>query len=184
MTLHCITPDLHDSFMLPLPSVRIWVCNLQCCLPGKAYTFSSCHSNSFFLLSLSILYHKTPKNWPSRDITFRRICIYVYIHAHRCGWGEGEKLNRQNGEFAMRLNHVNVALKGSLSVMGRGESHERPSINNFCHFIPTSELLQLPFPHLELPSSRLLHIYCIALMSQTKCHLLREIFPDYLIYLK
>ena len=73
-----------------------------------------------------------------------------------------------------------------LSVMARGESRERASISNFYHFIPTSGPLELLFPYLEHPSSRLLHIYCLALVSQVKRHLLREIFPDYLfpIYLK
>ena len=71
-----------------------------------------------------------------------------------------------------------------LSVMARGESRESASISNFCHFIPTSGPLELLFPHLEHPSSRLLHIYCLALVSQVKRHLLRESFPDYPIYFK
>ena len=71
-----------------------------------------------------------------------------------------------------------------LSVMARGESHVWASISILGHFFPTSGPLQLLFPHLEYPSSRRMHIYCLALVSQVKRHLLREIFPDYPIYLK
>lgn len=33
------------------------------------------------------------------------------------------------GEFVLRLNHVDLALKNSLSVTGRGKSYEHPTIS-------------------------------------------------------
>lgn len=105
------------------------------------------------------------------------------MHTCMCQGG-GEQLNRKKGDFALRLNYADLALKGSLSDMGRGKSYEHPTIRNFCHITPTSGPLPFLLPHLEHPSSRLRHIHGIALKSQVKCHLFRGIFPTYAIYLK
>lgn len=102
------------------------------------------------------------------------------MHTCMCQGG-GEQLNRKKGDFALRLNYADLALKGSLSDMGRGKSYEHPTIRNFCHITPTSGPLPFLLPHLEHPSSRLRHIHGIALKSQVKCHLFRGIDLIYFI---
>lgn len=85
----------------------------------------------------------------------------VHMHINVCHRG-GDKLNRQKGEFALRLKHGDFTLKDSLLVMRRRKGYEHSSVNIFCNNIPISEPLYLLFPHLEHPSSRLMHLHCIS----------------------
>lgn len=58
------------------------------------------------------------------------MCMCMHVHRHICVFERGvERLNTWKGEFVLSLDHVDLALKNSLSVTGTGKSYEHPTIS-------------------------------------------------------
>lgn len=97
--------------------------------------------------------------------------------------GEGDTLNRRKREFSLRLKHGDFILKGPLLIMGRGKSYEHSCWKLLQHHMYRRASVTA-VSHLNILSQDYCSYIALTLRSWVKCHLLREIFPDYPFYLK
>lgn len=129
MTLHGITHNPNHLIIIILSLCK----NFDFASSSDAslaHPFSSCHSNSLSSVFQICITKFLRTDLAEMVLSLGKCVCVCATHAHMCECqGGGKRLNRQKGECALRLNHVDLTLKSALSFLGRRKSYEHPFIS-------------------------------------------------------